>query len=114
MEKLRKAERIRQCLRDLFGSRLVEHLEEEKFRQQSVYEDRLAERDAEIVRLRSEALRLKLSSTNLNSTHPTSGGSPTAPVNPTIHTLFQIPPLPLPPGIRFKRSIIADRPKRRI
>ena len=53
------AQRIRQTVRDLFGSRLVEHLEEEKFRQQSVYEARLAERDAEIVRLRSEALRLQ-------------------------------------------------------
>lgn len=52
------ASKIRQWLRDLFGSRLVEHLEEEKFRQQRVYEERLDERDREIARLQGEIARL--------------------------------------------------------
>src|ERR1700690_381578 len=59
MNELTLAQRIRKFIRDLFGSRLVEHLETELFRQQSQYDARLLERDQEIAELRQEALRLR-------------------------------------------------------
>jgi hypothetical protein len=53
------AQKIRQFVRDLFGSRLTEHLETEKFHQQTMYEARLLERDQTIAALRQELLRLQ-------------------------------------------------------
>lgn len=53
------AERVRKFLRDLFGSRLVLHLETELLSQQSQYETRLNERDQLISDLRSEVRDLK-------------------------------------------------------
>ncbi len=58
MNELTFAQRIRKFIRDLFGSRLVEHLQAELYRQQASYESRLLERDQTIAELRQEALRL--------------------------------------------------------
>ena len=53
------AEKVRKFFRDLFGSRLVLHLETELLSQQSSYETRLNERDQTISDLRSEVRELK-------------------------------------------------------
>ena len=58
-DKISVAQKIRRTIRELFGSRLVEHLEAEKFLQQSLYEARILERDQEIDRLRQELATLR-------------------------------------------------------
>ena len=52
------AVRIREFLRDLFGSRLTAHLEEELMRTRSDYETRLMERERTIADLRSDVAAL--------------------------------------------------------
>jgi len=54
-----KAESFRNFFHQLFGSRLVQHLETELLKQQSDYESRLLERDQLIGDLRSELQRLR-------------------------------------------------------
>lgn len=58
-DKISVARRIRAFIRDLFGSRLVEHLEEEKFRLQTVYESLISDRDRQIAELKEEITRLQ-------------------------------------------------------
>ncbi len=57
-ERYTVGKQIRKFLNELFGSRLVEHLQAELYRQQAGYEQRLQERDQIIAELRQEALRL--------------------------------------------------------
>lgn len=53
------AEKIRKWFHDLFGSRLVVHLETALLKQQSEYDQRLNEKDQIIVDLKSELQRLR-------------------------------------------------------
>ena len=69
-------ERIRTFLRQLFGSRLTSHLEDELFRLRSDYEVRLRDRDHYISDLKSdiERLRAKVAEYELVLIPLTSGG----------------------------------------
>ena len=90
------AQRARKFIRDLFGSRLVEHLEAELFRQQSFYEQRLLERDQTIAELRQEALRLqaKFSEYELDPTYfwwLAQRGRTPVPANSDSHSFSEVP-----------------------
>ena len=90
------AQKIRQFVRDLLGSRLVEHLEAQLFLQQSLYESRLNERDQEIARLRQEALRLtaKFEEYELDPSYfwwLAQRGKASPPASPDLHSLSEVP-----------------------
>lgn len=96
MTELTFAQKARKFVRDLLGSRLVEHLETELFHQQTMYDARLNERDQEIAQLRQEALRLraKFDEYELDPSYfwwLAERGKRTPPPDDNIHSVSEVP-----------------------